>query len=65
EMVRNLKKGDEVVTIGGLFGRVMSLTEEKVSLRVADNVKLDVERNKIVRVVSATEPSTGVEPTAG
>lgn len=66
EMVRNLKKGDEVVTVGGLFGRVMSLTEEKVSLRIADNVKIDVERNKIVRIVSATEsPAAHVESAAG
>jgi preprotein translocase subunit YajC len=52
EMVKNLKKGDEVVTMGGLYGRIMSLDAEKVSLRVADNVKIDVERSKVVRVVT-------------
>lgn len=52
EMVRNLKKGDEVVTVGGLYGRIMALTDEKVSLKIADNVKVDVERSKIVRVLS-------------
>jgi hypothetical protein len=30
----------------------MSLDAEKVSLRVADNVKIDVERSKVVRVVT-------------
>ena len=53
EMIRNLKKGDEVVTVGGIYGRVMSLTDDKVSLKIADNVKVDVERGKIARVASA------------
>jgi preprotein translocase subunit YajC len=52
EMVQNLKKGDEVVTVGGLYGRIMSLDAEKVSLKIAENVKIDVERSKVVRVVT-------------
>ncbi|HET6363379.1 MAG TPA: preprotein translocase subunit YajC [Gemmatimonadota bacterium] len=52
EMVRNLKKGDEVVTVGGVYGRIMSLDAEKVALKVSDNVKIDVERSKVVRVVT-------------
>ncbi|MNC91373.1 preprotein translocase subunit YajC [compost metagenome] len=51
-MVKNLKKGDEVVTVGGIYGRIMSLDAEKVSLKVSDNVKIDVERSKVVRVVT-------------
>ena len=52
QMVANLRKGDDVVTVGGVYGRIVSLNDEKVSLRVADDVKLDVERSKVVRVVS-------------
>ena len=52
EMVRSLKKGDEVVTLGGLYGKVLSLTDEKVALRIAENVKVDVERSKIARVLT-------------
>jgi preprotein translocase subunit YajC len=52
EMVKNLKKGDEVVTVGGVYGRIMSLDAEKVSLKIAENVKIDVERSKVVRVVT-------------
>lgn len=52
EMVKNLKKGDEVVTVGGLYGRIMALDAEKVSMKIAENVKIDVERSKIVRVVA-------------
>jgi len=52
EMVKNLKKGDEVVTVGGLYGRIMALDAEKVSLKISDAVKVDVERSKVVRVLS-------------
>lgn len=52
EMVSNLKKGDEVVTVGGLYGKIMALDAEKVSLRISDGVKVDVERGKVARVQS-------------
>ena len=48
----SVKKGDEVVTVGGLYGRIMSLDAEKVSLKIAESVKIDVERSKVVRVVT-------------
>ncbi|HUP01390.1 MAG TPA: preprotein translocase subunit YajC [Gemmatimonadota bacterium] len=52
EMVRNLKKGDEIVTVGGVYGRIMAIGDERVSLKVAEGVKIDVERNKVVRVLT-------------
>lgn len=52
EMVQNLRKGDEVVTVGGLYGKIMALDAEKVSLRIADGVKVDVERGKVQHVLS-------------
>lgn len=58
EMVRALRKGDEVVTVGGLYGRIMSLNEDRVSLKIADGVKVEVERNKVLRVL---EEGTGEE----
>ena len=51
-LVKNLRKGDEVVTVGGLYGRIMSLNEEKVSLKIADGIKVDVERSKVIRVLN-------------
>lgn len=52
EMVQALKKGDEVVTVGGIYGRIMSLDAEKVSLKIADDVKIDVERSKVMQVLT-------------
>ncbi len=50
-MQANLKKNDEVVTMGGMFGVVVNLKDSVVTLRVDDNVRIDVERNCIGRVV--------------
>lgn len=46
-MVSSLSKGDEVVTNGGLLGRIADLDENFVTLEVADNVQVRVQRNAI------------------
>lgn len=46
-MLRNLSKGDQVVTVGGLHGTIVGLSDEIVVLRVAENVKVEVSRNAI------------------
>ena len=52
-MLDALKRGDRVVTSGGLHGTVIGLTEHTVSLRVADQVKLEFDRSAVGRVVTA------------
>ena len=58
EMLNALKKGDEVVTVGGLYGKILALSDDRVSLRVDEGVKVEVERAKIMRIVvpSGTAP---------
>lgn len=46
-MIDNLKKGDRVVTSGGLHGEVAAVLEGAVMLKVADNVKLKVAKSAI------------------
>jgi preprotein translocase subunit YajC len=50
-MLGALKKGDRVVTTGGLWGTVTGLDEQKVVLRVADQVRLEFDRAAVGRVV--------------
>jgi preprotein translocase subunit YajC len=50
-MIDALAKGDEVVTAGGLLGRVAKLDENFVSLEVADNVEVRVQRTAIAGVM--------------
>ena len=50
-MLSAIKRGDKVVTTSGMFGTVTNLTDKTVTLRVADQVKLEFERAAIGRVV--------------
>ena len=48
-----IKKGDRVVTTGGLYGTVVGLSEQTVTLKVADQVKMEFERSAVGRIVPA------------
>jgi preprotein translocase subunit YajC len=52
EMLNALKNGDKVVTQGGIIGTVAGLKTDVVTLRIADNVKVEVQRSAIARVLS-------------
>ena len=52
-MLSTVKKGDRVVTTGGLHGTVVGLNEQTVTLKVADSVKLDFDRTALGRIVTA------------
>ena len=59
EMINNLKRNDEVVTAGGLYGRVVELNEKIVTLEVAPNVRVRVDRPRIDEIVTVGRPSKG------
>ena len=44
----NLKKGDSVVTSGGLHGQITGLTDTVVTLEIADNIRVKVSRQHIL-----------------
>lgn len=46
-MLKSLKKGDKVVTIGGLHGTIMEISDDIVVLRVNDVTKLTFDRGSI------------------
>lgn len=56
EILATLKKGDRVATTGGLHGTIVGLNEQTVILKIADQVKVEVDRSAISRVV-AGEPA--------
>jgi preprotein translocase subunit YajC len=58
-MLAAVKKGDRVVTTSGLHGTVVALTENTVTLKVADQVKLDFDRAAIGRIVTGVEKDSG------
>lgn len=57
-MVAALRRGDQVVTQGGLIGKVTKVKEEnEVEVEIASGVKVRVVQSTIVNVISKTEPS--------
>jgi len=52
-MLGQLKKGDKVVTIGGMHGTIMELTDDTVVLRVNDATKITFDRSAINNVTSS------------
>ena len=60
-MVAALRRGDQVVTQGGLIGKVTKVKEDdanEVEVELADGVKVRVVRNTIAQVLSKTEPAS-------
>lgn len=53
-MIASLKKGDKVVTIGGLHGSIVDLSDDSVTLKVNDSSRLVFDRQAI-RSKSASE----------
>lgn len=54
ETLANLKRGDEVVTSGGIYGRVEGLTDEFITLEIADGVKVKIVRRHIASKLKET-----------
>lgn len=53
----NLKKGDKIITGGGIHGQITGLTDSVVTIEIADNVRIKVNRASIMGSANATEPA--------
>lgn len=64
-MLKNLAKGDEVVTEGGIYGTIVGLKDNIVVLKVAtvkdEDVKIEVSRARIAFVVKSGELIEGID----
>lgn len=56
EMLSSLKKGDRVVTSGGIYGTIQGVEAEVIYLKIAENVKVKVSRSAITTVVTGDSP---------
>ncbi len=50
-MIDALAKGDEVVTVGGMLGKVTKLNDNSLSLEVANGVEVQIQRIAVVQVL--------------
>lgn len=53
-MLSALKKGDKIVTIGGMHGTILEISDDTVVLRVNDATKITFDRSAINNVVSSS-----------
>lgn len=56
EMVAALKKGDQVITQGGIIGKVVSVRDDEIEVEIASGVRVRVVRATVSQVVTRTEP---------
>ncbi len=59
-MLENLKKGDSVITQGGLYGKIASISDQVVTLEIADKVRVRVARSHIAGIAAS---GSAIEPT--
>ena len=58
KMLESLRKGDRIVTIGGLRGTVVAVKDDAVVLKVDDNTKLEYSKNAVATVLKREEELT-------
>lgn len=47
EMLNSLKKGDRIVTIGGVHGTITGITDKIVTIKIAEKVEVDISRTAV------------------
>jgi preprotein translocase subunit YajC len=61
-MISNLKKGDRIITSGGLYGRITGTSETALTVEIADKVRVKVSRGHVAGLAQAAE--TKAQPQA-
>lgn len=61
-MIEALKKGDKVVTIGGIHGTIVKVEDAAVLLQVDDNTKLRFDKNAVASVAARDEKGAPAKP---
>jgi preprotein translocase subunit YajC len=63
QLMANLKTGDRVVTSSGIHGLIANVKETTFLLKVADNVKIEIDKSAVAGVEKTSEPkATAPEP---
>ena len=53
-MIAELKKGDRIITSGGIYGTIQSIDDTTIGLEIADKVKIKITRGNVAAVVTGT-----------
>lgn len=55
EMINNLKKGQRIVTSGGIYGTIVSMDDTTLGLEIAEKVKIKISRGNVAALISDTD----------
>ena len=58
-MVESLRKGDKVVSNGGIFGTIVKVGDDRITLEIASKVQIQIERQQVARMVKKVAESKG------
>jgi preprotein translocase subunit YajC len=53
-LIAGLKKGDEIVTAGGIIGTIVHVEADRITIRTAESTRLIVERGKVAGMVAGS-----------
>lgn len=56
-MISNLKKGNRIVTSGGIYGTIMSLDDTTIGLEIAEKVKVKISRGNVAALITENAPA--------
>jgi len=51
-MLNNLKKNDEVVTVGGIYGTIVNVKDKTFTLRIDENVRVEIDKQAVSYVIA-------------
>ena len=56
EMIEQLKKGDEVITAGGIIGTVVHTQDDRITIKSGENTRVVIQRGRVAQVLSEKSP---------
>jgi preprotein translocase subunit YajC len=59
DLVENLKPGDRIVTTAGIFGTIMGVQKDRIELKIAANVKVDITKSAVGVILGASDKPEG------
>lgn len=62
EMIGNLKKGDRIITSGGIYGTITGLEDNTITVEIAEKVRVKVSRGNVAGLAQTSQP---VQPAKG
>ncbi len=58
KLLRELKKGDRILTNGGIYGTIVNLKGNILEVKIAEEIKIELTRSAVAEVIGSEEQAT-------